>query len=62
MIKFSDWLVDREQQKHETSTSTADVAVFARPLGSGYEEKKKSHVFRTRKYPKIAAVDESEKK
>jgi Uri superfamily endonuclease len=57
-MKFSEWLIQRDQ-KNETATSTADVAGFARPLGSTDDEKKKSHLFRTRKYPKI---NEFEKK
>jgi hypothetical protein len=58
-MKFSEWLIQREQKQNETITSTADVAGFARPLGSIDDEKKKSHIFRTRKYPKI---NEFEKK
>jgi len=51
-MKFADWLKAKEQQQQETSTSTGDVAHFARPFITGGE----------RTYPAPLTVDDLEKK
>lgn len=52
-MRFSNWLKSREQQTQETSTSTGDVAHFARPFLVDPVD---------RTYPEPLTVDMLEKK
>ena len=46
MITFKEWLKNRELIKNETGTSTANIAVFARPLVFNDDKNKKTHIIR----------------
>jgi hypothetical protein len=52
---FKEWFFKLEEMTGVAAvgggTGTADIARFVRPLG-WYNKKKKSHVLRTRSYPK----------
>lgn len=54
MKTFKDWVTEKEQVHKETSTSTADVAHFARPVIGGPAVE--------REFPELIATDEKKKK